>query len=462
MAATPPHALEQRLAALVPRVRALRIARGASACVLAAVAATLCVLLLDAAVGLPATARGLFIAVWVTALGVLVWQLVVRPWQTEISLAEVARELAPRLPELADRLHALVSPEPDTSDAVRAALTEDTLRRTRGVDFARAIPTHPAALRACGAILALLGFLMLTGLVPGSADRLRRVALPWARPAAAGVRVVVTSGEPVVKRGGPVTLTAFAEQISSRAAPPRPETALALVRAAPGQPEQPLTMTADDTGVFHVTRAAVPCDFEYRVQIGGATSEWFRVTALDPAELAAGTRFVLCAPEYAGRPKRELAQLTDFEAAEFTKLCAQLKFTQPVAAAHFEVRTAGGAKPETVPIKLAPDRCSGSATAVLRTSGEWALVLLREVDGKKLRTVNTANVRVVPDQAPWFEQVTGVTGRARALRPGARVPITVIGCDDQNVSSAVLEYALGAGDSPTGAVPVPLVGCGTP
>ncbi len=223
-----PHALEQRLAALVPRVRALRVVGGLSLCLLAAVASLALVLVLDALVGLPASARGLFIAVWVTALGVLVWRVVVRPWQADIPLADVARELEKRLPELAERLAAVVG-EGGASDAVKAALAEDTARRAKAVDFVRAIPAHPALLRVCGALLVLLGFLAATGLVPGSAERLRRVALPWARPPGAGVRVVVTSGEPVVRRGGPVTLAAYAQKTDARA--PAPGGATLVVRA---------------------------------------------------------------------------------------------------------------------------------------------------------------------------------------------------------------------------------------
>jgi hypothetical protein len=117
------------------------VARGASACVLAAVAATALVLFADALYPLPATARGLFIAVWVTALGVLVWRLVLRPWHADISLSEVARELGKRFPELGARLSIVMSDEPgEISDAMRHALAEDAARRAKAVDFARAVP----------------------------------------------------------------------------------------------------------------------------------------------------------------------------------------------------------------------------------------------------------------------------------------------------------------------------------
>ncbi len=455
-----PHSLEQRLAALVPRVRTLRVTRGASVCLLAAVVSTVFVLLLDALVSLPATARGLFIAVWVTALGVLVWQLILRPWHADIPFSEVARELEKRLPELGARLGAVVgTPHPETSDAVRAALVEDAARRAKAVDFSRAIRAYPAMLRACGAILTFLAFLMAVGLVPNSGERLRRVAMPWVRGPAASVRVIVTSGEPVVKRGGPVTLTAYTQKIDTRAS--SRDGAVLVYRDGSDAPEHRLPMTADDAGAFHVTRPEVPGDFEYRVQIGGATSEWFRVTALDAVEFAEGTQIEIVPPRYAKQPNRVFTKLTDFDAPEFSRIGAQLKFTRPAAGAHFEWRASSEAKPEQIPIELAPDRLSGSAAVILRRSGELRLVLLREANGKTLRTTTAVGVRVTPDRAPWFESLSGVTSRPRTTRPSASVPIRVVARDDMSVSTAVVEYVLDSFDSRTETVPIPLVGAGT-
>ncbi|MDY3556540.1 hypothetical protein R5W24_005706 [Gemmata sp. JC717] len=460
MAATVPPALEQRLAALVPRVRALRVARGVSRCLFATVGSAVLALVLDALVGLPETARGLLVAVWVTALGVLVWQFVLKPWQAEIPLSEVAAELSQRLPELANRLQAVIAPANGTSEAVRAALREDTLRRAKAVDFERAVPAHPTLLALCWALLALLAFLMLTGLLPNSAERLRRVALPWARPPAAPLRVVVTSGEPVVRRGAAVTLSAFAERTESRPGAVA-HRATALFRDAPEAPERAVAMAADDAGAFHVTRACVPHDFEYRVLIGGAASEWFKVTALDPVDLAPNTRIEVAPPGYVKAHPRVLSALTDFDTPDASRLTARLAFTQPAASALFEWHAHGATKMDPVPVALAPDRLSGASSLVLRTSGELKLVLLREVDGKKLRTVLTANVHVAPDQAPWFETLTGVGTRPRSVRPGGRVPIAVVACDDFCVSDARLEYTLELPDSRTHVLPIPLTGAGT-
>lgn len=458
--AVPPPALEQRLAALVPRVRALRVARGASACVLAAVGATAFVLFADALYPLPAAARGLFIAVWVTALGVLVWRLVLRPWHADISLSDVARELGKRLPELGERLSVVVSDEQsETSDAVRAALAEDAARRAKAVDFARAVPAYPAMLRACGAILAVLGFLMASGLIPNSADRWRRVVMPWSRPASANVRVVVTSGEPVVKRGGPVTLTAFAEKIDIHAK--APDTATLVFRDTFGAPEQRLPMTAGGTGAFHVTRPEVPNDFEYRVQIGSAASEWFRVTALDAVELAEETRVEIVSPAYTGRAKatRDFGPLDNV--LEHSDITLRLKFTRPASSAHLDWQPNGDAKSFLPALDLSPDRRSATATFRALHSGVLRLALVNEVDGKKLRTVTAIDVRVTPDKPPWFEQVSGVSPRPRTACPGARVRIDFVARDDLSVTGAVLEYILDSFDSKSVTIPVPLTDGGT-
>ncbi|MFM8273131.1 MAG: hypothetical protein ACKODX_12470, partial [Gemmata sp.] len=390
------------------------VARGASACLLAAVAATAFVLLLDALVTLPAAARGLFVAVWATALGVLVWRLVVRPWQADIPLAEVARELARRAPELAERLETVVgAPAPETSPGVRAALAADAARRAKRADLAGAIPTYPAKLAVCGALIALLGFLIAAGVVPGSADRLRRVLLPWSRTPGAGGRVVVTSGEPVVRRGGPVTLTAYAQSTDANA--PVPSAAVLVSRAGPGAPEERVPMTADGAGAFHATRAEVPGDFEYRVQIGAATSEWLRVTALDPVELAAGTRIEVVPPAYTGGPK-EARGFERLLVPEHSALTLHLKFTRPPALAHLDWHPNGEARSSPLALELGPDRLSGTATFRVPQSGALRLALASEVGGKKLRTTEAVDVNVVPDRAPWFEAVSGLSPRPRAAR----------------------------------------------
>ena len=459
MSAAPPPAIEQRLAALVPRVRALRVARGASLLAVAALAGASAVVLLDAAFPLPAWARGLFLSVWLTASGVLAWRWVLVPWRAEIPLAAVARALEKRLPELGERLRAAVTDDAaGPSDAVRAAVAEDTARRTKSVDLARALRVKPVAWLAAGAAALALSVAATAALVPGSGDRFRRVAAPWHRAGGAAVRVIVTSGEPVVRRGGPVTLTAYAERTGT--APAVPADAALIVRDGPDAPEARLPMTGDGTA-FHITLPCVAADFEYGVEIGAARSEWFRVTALDAVDLADGTRVEIVSPEYAKRPTRVFAGLADIDGLQFGAVTFELKFTQPAAVAHLDWRPEGAAKSDVIALDLAPDRRGATGTFPLTAGGVLRLVLVREADGKKLRTDTAVSVRAVRDEPPRFEEVSGVAAQARTARPNARVPIAFVARDDMCVSGAVLEYVLASFDSKSVAVPVPLTGAGT-
>jgi hypothetical protein len=459
MSDAPPPAIEHRLAALVPRLRALRVARGAARFVVAVLAAACAVLLLDAAFPLPAWVRGLFLSVWLTAAGVLAWRWILIPWRAEIPLAEVALELEQVLPELGERLCAVVSPPPPGQpEALRTALVADTARRTKSIDLLQALPVKPVAWFVAGAAGAVLAVAATAALVPGSGDRIRRVALPWHRPPQPGFRIVVTSGDAVVKRGDQVWLSAYAERTG--AAPPTE--AVVVFRDGPGAPEVREPMTFDG-GAFHFRWPSAITDFEYRVEIGTAQSDWFRVTALDPVELADGTRIEIVPPEYATtQKKRTLTALTDLDGLEYSTLHFHLKFTRPAEAVHFLWRARDLPKDEVIAVELAPDRLSATAHFPLRSSGVLTLVLKRAANGKWLETPTPVNVRATRDEPPWFEQVSGVAPRLRTVRPGAEVPIAFVARDDMSVAGAALVYVVGPDESKSTTVPITLTGSGTP
>ena len=453
----PPPAVEQRLSALVPRVRALRVTRGACRLVVAALATTSAVLLLDAGFPLPAQVRGLFLSFWLTAIGVLAWRWVLVPWRGPIALSEVARELGKHLPGLGERLHAVVTDDPTAGpSAVRAAVAEDTARRTKVVDLTRALPWGEVVRHATVAGATVLAVALTVTLVPGSSDRLRRVALPWHRGGTATFRVMVTSGEPIVKRGGPVTLSAYPERTGAGSAG-----AVLVTRDAPNAAETRLTMTGDGSG-FHATVPRVTADFEYCVEIGSARSEWFHVSAVDAAELAEGTCTEIAAPDYAKRPKRVITGLADFDGLQFGTVNFRLAFTVPVAAAHFDWRADGAGKSELFSLELAPDKCGATCAFPLSAGGVLRLILVHEANGKKLRAETAVAVRVAQDEPPWFEELSGVTIRPRTVQPGGRVPVRFVARDDMSVTGAELQYIVGAGERNATSIPIPLTGAGAP
>ena len=269
---------------------------------------------------------------------------------------------------------------------------KDTARRTKTLSIShRAIPVNQIARHAAVAVTALCAVIATVTLVPGSGERIRRVALPWHRSAPAAFRVVVRSGEQVVKRGDPVTLSAYAERITSGNGGATPPDATLILRDGPESPETRTAMIGEG-GVFHITLPPVVVDFDYCVEIGPNRSEWFRVTALDAVELTEGTRVEITSPAYTKRPKHALAVLTNLDGLQYSMVNFQLKFLRPAAAAHLEWRPDGATKSEVLSLDLAPDRHGATGAFTLTMSGSLRLVLVREVEGKKLRT-DTANER---------------------------------------------------------------------
>jgi hypothetical protein len=448
MSAVP--AVEQWLSAVAPRVRALRAAHGASRLVAAALGAASLVLLLDAGFALPAWARGLFLSFWVTAVGVLAWRWVLIPLRGELPLADVAQEVAKRWPELGARLLDAVAAPRHSGEAAHLL---------SGVDRAEAVPVAPAVGFVSGAALALAAVVATAALVPGSVERLKRVATPWARAASGAYRVVVTSGEPVVRRGGPVTLSAYAERAARAAGPPD---AALVTRDGPDAPEARAPMTADGL-TFHHTRPAVAADFDYCVEVGGVRSGWFRVSALDPVELAPATAVEVRPPGYAaGGLRRAPGAFGDVEVLQFGTVTFNLAFTQPAAAGHLDWKPDGDPKGEPIGLDFAPDRLGATARLQPRASGTLRLVLVREAGGKRLRTDVVADVRVRPDSPPRLDELTGLAARPRIVTPAARIPIALAARDDLGVSGAELQYVVGPDDANVVSVPLALSGAGAP
>jgi hypothetical protein len=393
----------------------MRVARGACWVIVAALLGAAALALLDAALRLPGWVRGLGLAVWLTALGVLAWRLVVR-----------------RLP--AD------SPD-DPSPQPKEEL--------------------PGNLQAAvAATLALAASLLAATLVPGVGEHIRRVALPWSRPAAAPYRVVVTSGEPVVRRGGPVTLSAYADKIDQSA--PTPDAATLVCRDRGGN-ESRFPMTGDASGAFHASRATVVTDFEYRIEIGTATSDWLTVFAVDAADATPESSIEVSAPKYApATTKRTFRGFVPFEGFQHGTAELRLRFTRPAATAFLEWRADGNGPVEVNNLDLSADRQSGTAALRLKQNGTLKLVTVAEQDGKTLRTELPVRVRVTPDLPPRFEQMTGLSPRPRTARPATTVAIEFAVADDIAIGSALLEYVVGPSDANVTSVPIPLSGTDTP
>lgn len=409
MSAIPPSARENRIAATTDRVHRMRVARGACWVIVTVLVVGAFLSLLDAIVWLPPWVRGIGLAAWVTGIGVLVWRLVAR-----------------RIP-------------PDANTTLQ--------------DARRELPGNLRAAAAAAFVLAAA--LVATAWVPGASEHFRRVALPWSgKIAPPNFRLKVTSGAPVVRRGDSVTLSAYGERIDPAAAAPESAT---LVCREPNGAELRIPMHQDAGGAFHATRGAVLRPFEYRVEVGPASSDWYSVAVLDPVELTAQSAMIVIPPRYAPEARRQMKPgFVSFQAHQHADVELQLHFSRPASTAFLEWRASGGAAVELIPVSLTPEHRSGTARFRLTRDGDLMLVLVAEESGKTLRTVSTAHISVESDAPPRFDRMIGVATRPRTARPGARIAIEFTAIDDLAIGAATLEYAVGSDDSKMVRLPIRL------
>jgi hypothetical protein len=406
MAATPfSPATDDRLAAPAAEAVRFKVGRGACWVALATLASLAALLLLDGLLELSLTARCLLQLLWLAGAILLTWRLVIQPWQEE---------------------------DPGVGERPAAPLVA---------------ATSAAWLAAVGVALA----------VPGSGERLQRIVVPWYREiVVAPYQIVVTSGDATVRRGGPVTLAAYAEPMSPGAA--LPGEAVAFVRDANGGNERIVPMNFDGAAAFHVTLDAVPTDFDYRIEAGAAKSPWHTVRVADAVETAATSTAVITPPPYAAAAvaARTQAALAPIEALQYSTASFRLRFTRPASTAALEWRSEGRAKDfELTAVELSPDRTEGTAEFRLVESGTLVLVLVNETGSGKLRTETPIRVQVRSDAPPRFTQIAGMTVRSRQVRPGERLPIAVAVADDVGIDGAALEYVAPGAKEPV-VLPIPL------
>ena len=462
-----PESLGLQLDGLAAEVRRLRIVRGMTWLVALLFAAPLSALALDATFELSGRARGAMLVAW-PALGLVAgWWFVVRRFRETLSTDELARIIEAKFPSLAERLRTLVelSEHADAGNGSRtmmAMLARETERRTKKLDFHRAAPSG-FSFRVAGlvAVAVLLAFAPLL-FVQGSGDRVRRLVAPWRSPAVeVPYEVVVSSGDPIVKRGQPITVSGYLRKLQPNAA--LPDSVTVIFREPGSADERKLPMVGDDKSAFTLTRPNVDGDLEYCLECGAIRSDWHTIAAVDPVEVAAGSEVAISAPAYAValRPTRTIPTLGDFDGLQHGKAALMLKTNRRADDVQLEWRPNDGkAAVERLAVRLDAAGTSASAELPLRVDGTLKWILFAE---KGIRTEVAQAVRAVPDAPPKFERVIGLPAQARDIRPGEELSITVVASDDLAVATAFLDFgpAEAADDTALKSDPVTLPGLGT-
>ena len=462
-----PPTLEYRLVALGNRVRRLRVVRGVCWVIIAALFTGCGIVLLDVMFRPAMWTRCAFQVGWIGLLGSLVWRFIIQPWQTEVPLTELAKRIEGEFTELGERLLTVVSLlDADSSSGspqLVASLARETELSSRGMDFARAAPANPVIRIAVGVGVLVVVTAVVAAALPGSGEELRRVALPWHRPT--GVvpfRILVTSGDPVVRRGGPVTLSAYLEPAHSGV--DLPESAVLVFRPGPDCPSTKLPMTGDRSAAFHVTRPNVMTGFEYWVEAGRGVSDRHIVQVADAVNLTDQSSVEIVPPLYAGRlPATSITGLSELSGLQHSVATLRFQFDRPAGLVTLEWRTEnqGSASGMLVPVELTSDQTGATATVPLKENGTLRLSLATEPGSLAIRTETLLPVCVAIDTPPRFEQLSGVTILPRTLRPGERLHVALVAVDDIGVGSAEIEYSTSSDPGKTARIPIPLTGAGT-
>lgn len=461
-----PAGLNDRLSAVAAVVRRNRLIRGVGRTAVVAVLAGLSAVLLDASFEFTRPARGVLFAGWLTVCGWAAWRLLVRPLRRPVKDGELAAVVETYFPTLAERLSTLVTlnEHADPSNGSRqliAYLARETAQRSKRLNFQRAVPRGRAV--RTGLLSAAVVLLVLSPMlfVTGASERVRRILLPWYAPAVhVPFRIVVTSGHPVLKRGDSVTLSAYLER--TREDGVLPDSATLLYRESGQSAEKKLPMPGDDKAVFSVVRPGVTEGFEYAIEVGPLRTDWYRVIAADPVDLAEGTAVVVTAPEYAraALPEKTLLGFGEFAGLERSTVTLDLRFNRRAETAALEWKPGGkpaGFRP--IPLDVAADHLSAKAQFSIREDGTLRLVLSGE---HGITTDYAVTVLATKDKPPVFEKVVGISNQPVEVRPVEKFPIEFSVSDDIAISTARIEYAVGNPDAIPRTETVQLTGADTP
>jgi hypothetical protein len=407
------------------------------------------------------------------------------PLSRELSPDGLAALIEARYPELGERLTSAVELAGSQasyhgSPTLVALLLEEAETRTRSLNVLEAVPARDAV-RLTG-IAALLFFLAgcCALLWPRYSFELgRRFLMPWRTPGALVLySLEVAPGDTFTAKGRPLTFSVTILPGQENVALPQAGT-LVMTDAAGNIFRQPLLATRPDVLSFVLDK--VTGDFRYSVEAGGAISDTYQVTAIEPVELAADSPTILITPPAYAKDKFEeqsIHGLADLNALQHSRIHLDFRFTRPTQRAALEWpepaaendRAKGSSRNEH-PLVLTADRCAASCDLAAVAGGNYRLVLEEE---HGIRTeLEPRLLKVQVDQPPMFRWIVindevHLGPEPYQERPSREDTKTVVPSesllvdlglsDDVGVERAEVEYRVNEGTLQRESIPLPTAG----
>ncbi len=446
-----PSTLQSRIASVARRVRLFRTIRGISLLVLAlsliAGAALLADFLLDGA--LPASVRGVNLALWLGIAGALALAGLVLPLLRPLAAADLAAVIEEKYPQLGERLTTSIElcENPGTgngSPALIELLVRETEARTNPLDFRSAISA-----RSTRTLAVLAGVMAVVTLLPAAIYPTdyglfaKRFFVPWqTRGSLPDFFFHVEPGDTIAARGRVLPLAIELTPRKSRIALPRATT---LVVIDEDGAETTQDMTGDPANPSRYTIGLrVKGDFRYRMTAGNTASSTFDVKAVTPVDLAPESpKITVTPPDYASSTidADSLTGLVDVTALKHSQITFDFHFSRPAVSAVLEIVTGENkdAAVTTHKLPLSDDRTAASLTLPALTSGSYRVRMDAEHGIATARDGGTITVKedLPPAMIKFFGKETLL-----GVRSFDRVPLEARLSDDIGVASADLVYRI--------------------
>ena len=436
-----PRDLLKRFTAARRRVRKVILLKGVMLVVFAACVSFGLSVVLDRLFFLQSPYRmGLFLGS-IAAIGLCLVRFLLVPLFRRLSARRIAQGVEERHPELGDMLLSAVElseqvekGETYTSRELVSAVSEETARRTRGIDFRSIVPFSSVRTALVGTLAVVCAVGVYSYLRPTVAENvLRRVLFPYSGPPPLTfTRLETMPGNTLILKGADVAITAIT-------AGKRPDRAFLYLQEGGAQGDgawdkKVLRGTAD--GKFHYRLTGVLRPMSYRLKAGDARSETYTISVTEPPVIV-GVEVDYRYPEYTGRPPEKKAGSGDIAAVRGTTVTITARANKPLKTA--QVRFGD----ETQSLVLVRGETIRSQAFDIEKDESYSFHL-EDTHGFANTEAITYAIRALEDKPP----VVGIRSPETYsdATPDAVVNISFRAVDDFGIEKVWLEYSVSSGE----------------
>lgn len=443
-----PRELERKFTQARVRIRAMSALKGLALAVFTVLAAFAVIVPIDTMLRLGIPARVLVFAATVCALVACLVLKLALPLLRRYTARQIALSVEDRHPQLGDTVVSTVEltetrgeGKLTTSAQLVEALAQETLGRTRGVDFRSVAPF--AAVR--WALMLAIAFVIIVGAycaidLPVVRSAFLRLLYPTADIAPyTHTSVEVTPGSCTAKRGGSLDILA----VASRRIPAR----ATIIWCTEGRDRKRAGIEGE-SGRFAYTFKSVLKPTTYCVVAGDARSPWYTITPVDPPAIV-DVDVSYDYPDYTGRASELAISSGDVQVLRGTRVTVTATASKPVAkawatfepvAAATAGETPGGAEAEAPQVETRDIDINGTAIGPLVFDVTVPMtyeIHLRDEHGFENTPVKHL-VRPEPDTPPAIDIASPIGTTERTIE--AEVPVRFLARDDFGLTKLRIVY----------------------